>query len=297
MNILITGGTGLIGQALIARLKADHTITVLSRSADKVKTLFGDEITQCGSLEQLDINHYDAVINLAGEPIADKRWTEKQKHRICHSRWDLTERLSEKIQQASPAPKVFISGSAIGFYGRQDAKRIDESHTDFYPEFSHDICARWENLAQRAASPSTRVCILRTGIVLAANGGALKKMIPPFKMGLGGRLGDGQQYMSWIHLDDMVSIIDFLLFHSELAGPINATAPRAVNNETFTEALAARLGKKARFPMPTFMAKLLFGEMSDLLLYGQNVYPEQLIKAGFEFQFKDIKSALQQLEL
>ncbi|MCH8537944.1 MAG: TIGR01777 family oxidoreductase, partial [Alkalimonas sp.] len=228
MNILITGGTGLIGQALVKRWQPDHEITVFSRSAEKVKNLFGHQIVCCKSIEQLDISRYDAVINLAGEPIADKRWTNKQKKRICHSRWDLTDQLSQKIQQANPAPKVLISGSAIGFYGRQDANRIDESHTDFYPEFSHDICARWENLAQRAASEHTRVCLLRTGIVLAENGGALKKMVPPFKLGLGGKMGDGQQYMSWIHLDDMVALIDFLLCHSELSGPINATAPRAV---------------------------------------------------------------------
>lgn len=297
MNILITGGTGLIGQALVKRWRSEHEITVLSRSAKKVKSLFGHDIICCESLDKLDINRYEAVINLAGEPIADKRWTDKQKNRICHSRWDLTEQLSEKIQQAKPAPRVLISGSAIGFYGRQDASRIDESHADFYPEFSHDICARWENLAQRAASQTTRVCLLRTGIVLAANGGALKKMLPPFKLGLGGKIGDGQQYMSWIHLDDMVAIIDFLLFHSELNGPINATAPKAVTNSTFTEALAARLKKPARLPMPAFMARVLFGEMADLLLYGQNVYPQKLLQAGFEFQYSDIKSALQQLEL
>ncbi|MDP4536393.1 TIGR01777 family oxidoreductase [Alkalimonas collagenimarina] len=297
MNILITGGTGLIGQALVKRLRSEHEFTVLSRSAEKVKSLFGHDIVCCESLDKIDISRYDAVINLAGEPIADKRWTDKQKKRICHSRWDLTEQLSAKIQQANPAPKVLISGSAIGFYGRQDANRIDESHTDFYPEFSHDICARWENLAQRAASQTTRVCLLRTGIVLAKNGGALKKMLPPFKLGLGGKIGDGQQYMSWIHIDDMVTLIDFLLCHSELSGPINATAPRAVNNSAFTEALAARLKKPARLPMPAFMARVLFGEMADLLLYGQNVYPQKLLQAGFEFQFSDIKSALQALDL
>ncbi|MDP4528157.1 TIGR01777 family oxidoreductase [Alkalimonas delamerensis] len=297
MNLLITGGTGLIGQAVIRRWLPDHSITVLSRSPAKVKTLFGHDVSSCEQLTGLDINRYDAVLNLAGEPIADKRWSKSQKNRICQSRWAITEQLSTLIQQASNPPKVFISGSAIGYYGRQDPHCIDESHQDFYPEFSHDVCARWENLAKRAASDRTRVCLLRTGIVLAADGGALKKMLPPFRFGLGGRIGDGQQMMSWVHLDDMVAIIDFLLQHSELDGPINATAPKAVSNQRFAELLAERLKRPALLPMPAFMVRLLFGEMGDLLLYGQNVYPKKLLDAGFQFSYPDLRQALQQLAL
>lgn len=297
MNVFITGGTGLIGQAIIHRWLPEHQITVLSRDAGRVKSLFGHDVACCEQLEAVDINRFDAVLNLAGEPIANKRWSKQQKSKICQSRWQLTEQLSIKIQQAHKPPSVFISGSAIGFYGRQDQRCIDENHQDFYPEFSHDICARWENLAQRAASERTRVCLLRTGIVLAANGGALKKMLPAFRLGLGGRIADGSQYMSWIHLDDMVALIDFLLSHSELSGPVNATAPKAVTNARFTELLAERLKRPAFLPMPAVMVRLLFGEMGDLLLYGQNVYPKKLLDAGFQFSYPDLREALLQLKL
>lgn len=297
MKLFITGGTGLIGQAAIKRWLPDHEITVLSRSAAKVKARFGHAVACCEQLDGVDISRFDAVINLAGEPIADKRWSKAQKERICQSRWKLTEQLSTLIQRAHKPPSVYISGSAIGFYGRQDQHCIDESHQDFYPEFSHDICARWENLAQRAASERTRVCLVRTGIVLAENGGALKKMLPPFRFGLGGRIGDGTQYMSWIHLDDMTALLDFLLCHSELSGPINATAPKAVPNARFTELLAERLKRPTLLPMPAFLVRLLFGEMADLLLYGQNVYPRKLLDAGFQFSYPDLREALQQLKL
>lgn len=257
----------------------------------------GEHIELTTQLASLDFNQIDAVVNLAGEPIADGRWTEKRKQLICHSRWQITEQLVSLIQQANTPPHTLISGSAIGFYGRQSADSIDESYQSYYPEFSHDICARWENLANRARSAKTRVCIVRIGIVLASHGGALKKMLPPFKLGLGGVIGHGEQYMSWIHQDDLIQAFDFLLQHREAEGVFNGTAPMPVPNHQWTKLLAQRLGRPAIFPMPTLIAKLLFGEMSDLLLYGQNVYPQRLLDAGFKFKYTQCRAALEALEL
>lgn len=294
MNILITGGTGLIGSALTRHWQAEHAIWILSRDE---RHLESTNVKYINSLQQLDFNQLDAVVNLAGEPIANKRWTERQKERICQSRWQLTEALSQRIRQADTPPKTFISGSAIGFYGRQDSQEITEDYQAFFPEFSHDICARWENLAMQASSEHTRVCLLRTGIVLAENAGALKKMLPPFKLGLGGVIGSGEQYMSWIHLEDMVALIDFLLTHPELNGPVNAVAPKAVTNQVFTQELAKRLKRPALLPMPAVMAKLLFGEMSEILLYGQRVVPKKLQDAGFHFRYPQLGPALASLSL
>lgn len=297
MRILVTGATGLVGTALVNLWQPHHQITVLSRFADKVSQKFGTTVKAVTTLQQVDFNQIDVVVNLAGESIADKRWTAGQKNRICQSRWQLTEQLVGCIQQATTPPHTLLNASAVGFYGRQSGETIDESYQSYYPEFSHDICARWENLANRANSAQTRVCILRLGIVLAPRGGALAKMLPAFKLGLGGRIGSGEQYMSWIHLDDVSAAFDFLLQHPELKGVFNATAPMAVTNKQWTKLLAERLGKPAMLPMPAMVVRLLFGEMSDILLFGQNVYPKQLLDAGFHFKYNQLRAALQALPL
>lgn len=296
MNILITGATGLIGRALVAHWQGQHQLHILSRSSVKAKEILTTGASYYQALDEIDLNQIDAVINLAGEPIADKRWSESQKQKICQSRWLLTEALAEKIQQCTTPPKVLISGSAIGFYGRQGSTVVTEDDHSFYPEFSHDICARWENLAQRAAGTQTRVCLLRTGIVLSSKGGALGKMLPLFKLGLGGPIGNGQQFMSWIHLDDMVRLIDFLLQRDDLSGPFNATAPRPVSNKQFSQLLAERFGKKAPFTVPAFILGLAFGEMADILLFGQNVQPKRLLDSGFQFHYPQLKEALNALQ-
>jgi uncharacterized protein (TIGR01777 family) len=296
MNILITGATGLIGRALVKQWQGQHQLHILSRSSVKARQCLAIDGSYYQSLDDVDLNQIDAVINLAGEPIANKRWSKAQKQKICQSRWQLTEALAEKIQQCTTPPKVLLSGSAIGFYGRQGSTVVTEEHSSFYPEFSHDICARWENLAQRAASHQTRVCMLRTGIVLSSEGGALAKMLPPFKLGLGGPLGDGKQFMSWVHLTDMVRLIDFLLQRDDLTGAFNATAPRPVTNKQFSQLLAERFNKKAPFTVPAFVLRLAFGEMSDLLLFGQNVHPRRLVDSGFEFHYPQLKDALNALQ-
>lgn len=296
MNILITGATGLIGRALVAQWQGQHQLHILTRSSVKAREILAVNANYQHSLDDIDLNQIDAVVNLAGEPIADKRWSESRKEKICRSRWQITESLAEKIQQCTTPPKVLISGSAIGFYGRQGNTVVTEEHSSFYPEFSHDICARWENLAQRAAGSNTRVCLLRTGIVLSGKGGALGKMLPLFKYGLGGPIGDGQQFMSWIHLEDMVRLIDFLLQREELSGPFNATAPRPVSNKQFSQLLAERFGKKAPFTVPAFVLRLAFGEMADILLFGQNVQPKRLLDSGFQFHHPQLKEALNALQ-
>jgi uncharacterized protein (TIGR01777 family) len=296
MNILITGATGLIGRALVAQWQHQHQLHILTRSSLKAKEILAIDANYQHSLDDIDLNQIDAVINLAGEPIADRRWSESQKQKICQSRWQITEALAEKIQQCTTPPTVLISGSAIGFYGRQGSAVVTEEYNSYYPEFSHDICARWENLAQRAASTHTRVCLLRTGIVLSSKGGALGKMLPLFKLGLGGPIGDGQQFMSWIHLEDMVRLIDFLLQRDDLSGPFNATAPRPVSNKQFSQLLAERFGKKAPFTVPAFVLRLAFGEMADILLFGQNVQPKRLLDNGFQFHHPQLKEALNALQ-
>jgi len=293
MRILITGGTGLIGTALVKHWQAQHQLTILSRTA-RTDT---EQVRYRQQLSDIDLNQIDAIVNLAGEPIADKRWSAAQKTRICDSRWQLTEQLVQALNSVSHPPKILISGSAIGFYGRQGEQEIDEDYQAFFPEFSHDICARWENLAMQASSPQTRVCLLRTGVVLAAKGGALKKMLPPFKLGLGGKIGSGEQYMSWIHLDDMVALIDFILHNDNLSGPVNAVAPKPVTNAVFSAELAKRLQRPTLLPMPAPVLKLLFGEMSDILLYGQRVVPKRLLEAGFQFRYPQLSQALNALAL
>ena len=293
MHIFITGGTGLIGRHLIPALLRDAStkITVLTRDTTKAKASLPGNVALVTSLDDtLDFDDVDAVINLAGEPIADKRWSETQKTRICESRWQITQQLTDKINAAAQPPATFISGSAIGYYGRQGDKLVTEAFTEVHHEFTHTVCEKWERIALQA-SPKTRVCLLRTGVVLSHDGGALSKMRLPFSLGLGGRIGDGNQYMSWIHINDMVAAILFLLEHKHCEGAYNLTAPTPVTNSEFVKAYAASLGRPAIFPMPALALKLLMGEAADLLVTGQRVVPQKLVDAGFKFSFTDIGSA------
>lgn len=295
MHILITGATGLIGSRLIHRWRNQHRLTVLTRDTEATTHKLGTDIVIVDSLSDINFNDIDAVINLAGEPIVGKRWSDKQKSQLCQSRWQLTEQISSAIKAAQTPPKVLISGSAIGYYGRQQHQRIDEDYPHPYPEFSHQLCEKWEALAQNAQSATTRVCIIRTGIVLANAGGALQKMLLPFKLGLGGRIGDGNQFMSWVHIDDMARLIDFLLLHPTLTGVFNATAPMPVTNAEFSKTLASVLQRPCLLPMPALALKLMLGEMADLLLTGQCVIPANLTKAGFEFTYTELEPALRSL--
>ncbi|HCH69915.1 MAG TPA: TIGR01777 family protein [Colwellia sp.] len=296
MHYLITGGTGLIGRAFIESLaESNSQITVLTRNKLNTKKILGNSINCIDDLEIDDIESSDIILNLAGEPIADKRWSDTQKDNICQSRWNITQHLVELISQAKNPPSVFISGSAIGIYGRQNKQPINESFEDFHHEFTHHVCSEWENIALSAATNKTRVAILRTGIVLAKKSGALGKMIPPFKLGLGGKIGDGEQMMSWIHLEDMVAAISHIEKNETLQGAINLTAPNPVNNYQFTHALASTLSRPCLLSTPPWLLKTLLGEMSDLLLFGQNVVPDKLTNSGFSFKYSKVEEALTNL--
>lgn len=293
MRILITGATGLIGSSLTQRLlNLSHPITVLTRDVQRARERFGEHVSYWSTLQgQTSLDGFDAVINLAGEPIADKRWSKAQKERLCHSRWDLTEQLAALINAGSSPPGVLISGSAAGYYGDQGQAVVTEDEAP-HDEFTHQLCQRWESLALQAQSETTRVCLLRTGVVLASKGGALAKMLPPFRLGLGGPIGNGRQYLPWIHLDDMVNGILYLLEHATLQGPFNMVAPYPVHNEQFAAQLANVLDRPAFLRVPAFAMRLLMGEAAVLVLGGQRAVPKRLEEAGFSFRFMELEQAL-----
>ena len=294
MKILITGGTGLIGRALCRPLlDAGHQLTVLSRKPGSVKRKCGDAVEAISSLSQWDDKRvFDAVINLAGEPIVDARWTESCKKKLWDSRVTLTEELVKRIRLATHKPAVLLSGSAIGYYGDRGDEILDES-SDAANDFAAELCQAWEAAAQEASGLGVRVCLLRTGLVLSAQGGVLGRMLLPFKLGLGARLGDGTQWMSWIHLDDYVAIVIGLLANAEIDGPVNMTAPEPVTNGNFTSTLARALHRPAVFGAPRCVLKFILGERADMLLGGQRVLPAKILAHGFRFAFPDIARALQ----
>ena len=292
MKILVTGGTGLIGGHLVPRLQElGHQVTVLTRRPDDARKKLNDRITLWSTLEDKDnLDDIDAVINLAGEPIADKRWTTEQKDRLCQSRWRITQKLADLINASETPPSVLISGSAAGYYGDLGEVVVTEEEPP-HNEFTHKLCARWEQIACEAQSDRTRVCLLRTGVVLAPKGGILGKMIPPFRLGLGGPIGNGRQYLAWIHIDDMVNAILWLL-DNDLRGPFNMVSPYPVRNEQFAHALGHALQRPAILRVPATVIRLLMGESSVLVLGGQRALPKRLEAAGFPFRWYDLEEAL-----
>ncbi|EEZ00592.1 predicted nucleoside-diphosphate sugar epimerase [Vibrio sp. RC586] len=299
MRILITGGTGFIGFELI-KLLSTHELVLLTRDISKATQRFAHIPSQnlsfiCSLDELSDFNNIDAIINLAGEPIADKRWSPRQKQRIAHSRLDITQQLVEKIHTSAHPPRVLLSGSAVGFYGDQQEHAFDENLQVKSTHFSHKVCREWEQCALKAQSEQTRVCLLRTGIVLAPNGGALKKMLPPYRFGLGGPIGDGQQYMPWIHMLDMVRAIVFLLETEHAHGTYNLCAPHPVTNAEFSITLATALKRPHLLNTPQWLIKLLMGEAAELLLDSIRAKPKKLTDLGFQFHFSRIDRAFNQL--
>lgn len=290
MNILVTGGTGFIGTALLpALIAAGHTVTVLTRSARKAKLPPGVvAIERLGALTVAP----DAVINLAGESLGASRWTARTKAAFVESRIGMTTRLIEAFKEWPTPPKALINGSAIGWYG----PRGDETLTESSPPgegFAAELCAKWEAVATSAETLGVRVACLRIGIVLGLPGGALGQMLPPFKLGLGGPLGSGQQWMSWVHRDDLVALMLRLVEDDRLSGAFNGTAPEPVRNTDFSRALGQALHRPAVLPMPGFALRILVGEMADeLLLQGQKVMPARALGAGFSFQYPSLNAAL-----
>ena len=292
MNILVTGGTGLIGRHLVPRLLSlGHTVTVVTRDPEKARSRLDQRVNIWKGLSDVqDVDAFDAVINLAGEPIADKRWTAAQKQRLCQSRWQITQRLVTLIKSSDNPPSVLISGSATGYYGDLGEVLVTEDEPPHY-ECTHKLCAKWEQIASQAQSDKTRVCLLRTGVVFAPQGGILAKMLPLFRMGLGGPLGTGRQYMAWIHIDDMVNGILWLLDNA-LQGPFNMVSPYPVRNEQFTHTLGHVLSRPAFIRAPATAIKLLMGESAVLVLGGQRALPKRLEESGFGFRWFDLEEAL-----
>lgn len=296
-HILLTGGSGFIGQQLVPTLlSAGHTITVFTRNPKKTSAIFQQQVTTIDNLEGLSADdHFDAVINLAGEGIGDRRWTDSVKQQLRDSRLLTTASLVEYFKRANQKPAVFISGSAIGVYGLHGDEKLDEQ-ANGDDSFSSKLCRDWEAQAAEAEALGIRCCYLRTGVVLGKNGGALSKMLPPFKMALGGPMGSGQQWMSWVHMDDLVNAIVYALETPSINGPINGTAPNPVTNKAFSKALGAALNRPALIPMPAFVLKLMMGEMAEeLLLSGQRVVPAKLTQSGFEFKYPQLGDALRDI--
>lgn len=292
-HYLITGGSGFIGSHLIPKLLSENnTVTVLTRSPAKTLSQFNKTVEVIDDLASLDASmHFDVVINLAGQGIADKRWSEKVIQQLFDSRLMTTRALIDFMQRATHKPELFISGSATGFYGLRDDEVLSETGSGD-SSFSSELCAEWEDEAKAAEALGIRCCYLRTGIVLG-NGGALSKMLPPFKFGLGGPMGDGKQWMSWIHMDDLIGIINHIVKNPKISGPVNGTAPNPVTNKEFATTLGKALKRPAFIPLPGFVLKLLMGEMGEeLLLSGHRVVPAKMTVSGYSFIHEQLESAL-----
>lgn len=296
MNILLTGGTGLIGREL-CRLWLDkgHHLWVWSRSPDTVARLCGHQVQGIAELSEVDQVSFDAVINLAGAPIADRPWTQARRKMLWDSRIGLTEQLIAWLTQREQKPPLLISGSAVGWYGDGGERELREGDSPVSDDFASQLCIAWEERALAAEALGIRVVLVRTGLVLARQGGFIQRLKPLFALGLGGRQGSGRQWMPWIHIDDQIGLIDFLLQHPGAAGPYNANAPQAVRNAEFAKAYAGSLGRPAIVPVPAFALKLGLGELSGLILGGQRAVPARLLEAGYPFRFETLDAALRDL--
>lgn len=299
MNILITGGTGFIGSHLArALINQKHRVVIFCRDAKKAEKLFGSNVIAVEQLSEIN-DTIDAVINLAGEPIMgsgiNARWSAKRKQQLVDSRVGVTHQLMEWMAALEKKPSVLISGSAIGYYGNYPEDQDLTEHASPRSCFPSQLCQEWEFEALKAKSFGMRVCLLRTGVVLDKNAGALKKMWLPFSLGLGGNVASGQQWLSWIHIHDMVQLILFLLANTDIEGAVNATAPQPVRYQQFTLTLASVLSRPHVAPMPKTVLNIVFGEAAQLLTEGQKVVPKVLLDNGFTFQFSAIDEALKHI--
>ena len=292
MKILIGGSHGLVGTALIASLEAaGHEVVRLVRhytTSDQEIEWSPDRY----SIALSRIEGFDAVVNLAGESIAEGRWTEEKKLRIRESRVKGTKLLGDALANLTNSPGTFICASAIGYYGNRGDEVLTEAGTPG-DDFLAQVCKEWEEATALATEKGIRVVNARFGIILDKNGGALAKMLPPFRMGVGGKIGDGKQWMSWITLDDVIGALEFALENHSVAGPVNFVAPNPVTNAEFTKALGSALSRPTLLPVPAFGVRLLFGEMGEaLLLGGQRVAPKRLMSEGYQFQHAQLDQAL-----
>jgi uncharacterized protein (TIGR01777 family) len=292
--VLVTGATGFIGTRLVASLtEAGHHVVALVRSRARAEVLAAP-VTLITSLDQVPSNaRIDAIINLAGEPIGNALWTEAKRRRIIESRVTMTGDIVSLIARLQIKPSVLVSGSAIGWYGLWQDQVLTESAKS-HECFSHDLCEAWETAAKAAEGHGVRVVCLRIGVVLGTEGGFITRMLTPFEFGLGGPIGTGRQWMSWIERDDLIRLIAHVIARKEIAGPINATAPIPVTNDKFTQELARRLHRPALFRIPDALLRRLGGDLaSELLLGGQRVLPNRALSDGFVFRHETLRSAFE----
>lgn len=279
MTIAITGGSGLVGR---------HAAELLGGAGHEIRP-----VSTRGSVKSEDFAGCDAVVNLAGEPVS-QRWTKKARERIRSSREQGTSRIVVALSGLSERPKVLVNASAVGYYGSRGDEILTESAPPAH-DFLGDLAAAWEREAAAAERLGIRVVMLRFGVILARDGGALPKMMAPFKLGIGGRIGDGQQWMPWIHIDDVARLIELAICNEAVSGPINAVAPNPVRNTDFTRELAGALHRPAILPVPKFALRLLFGKMGEMLYASQRVVPEGALRTGFEFKYPLLGPALKDL--
>ena len=297
MRVLILGATGFIGRALVPRLRRDgHTIVAWVRSESRARSLLGAEVELLPASRGPDalvstLGAVDAVVNLAGEAIFGKRWTPQRRRVLEESRVGVTRDLVQAIAAASPRPRVLVSGSAVGWYGDRGDERLTETSSPG-DDFLARLCRDWEAAATAAEASGVRVVLLRTGVVLGRHGGALAQMLTPFKLGVGGPVGNGRQYFPWIHLHDHVSAIAALVADDRYRGPVNAVAPQEATSRTFAAALGRALHRPAILPTPAFALRALFGEAATVLLASQRTEPAVLKAHRFAFAFPDLDAAL-----
>ncbi len=297
MKVIVTGSTGLVGRALVRSLLSDgREVTRLVRGGAQEFRAPGTKAVQWGpekgAVSAAELEGHDAAVHLAGDPIAEGRWDDEKKRRIRESRVKGTRLLAETLAGLSVKPRVLVSASATGFYGDRGEEVLYEESASG-EDFLSEVCREWEKATMAASQAGIRVVHLRIGFVLSAEGGGLPKMLTPFKLGVGGRVGSGRQYISWLTLDELVSIIRRALEDEHLRGPVNAVAPGAVTNLEFTKTLGRVLGRPTVLPVPAFAARLAFGEMADaILLSSARVVPARLQEAGYKFQHPELEGAL-----
>ncbi|PKM21628.1 MAG: TIGR01777 family protein [Gammaproteobacteria bacterium HGW-Gammaproteobacteria-14] len=296
MKVLITGGSGFVGRALCERLLAKgHDLIVLTRSPQKAAKVLPEAAQLVASLDEIAAGEsIDAIINLAGEGIADRRWSPRRKQLLMDSRVGVTQALAVLVDRLEKKPTVLVNGSAVGFYGDAGSVELSEADPAVKRDFSYLLCDAWENAARDLARRGMRLCILRIGVVLGP-GGMLGRLLPVYRLGLGARLGNGRQWLSWIHRADLLTLIIQCLEQPHAQGVYNAVSPQPITYARFHETLAASCRRPALLAAPGFPLKILLGEMSVLLLGGQRVLPARLQSQGFDFRFPDIESALNDL--
>ena len=295
MKILISGASGLVGTNLIPTLEAHEVFKLVRKTPQSADEIEWDAEKGFNETERAKLENFDAVIHLAGDNVASENWSAEKKRRIKESRTVGTKVLIDALKQCKNPPKHFISASAIGFYGdRKDEILTEDSAkgAGFFPE----VCGEWEIEAKKAEDFGARVVCMRIGVVLAKDGGALEKMLTPFKFGVGGTIGSGRQWMSWISMDDIISIVHFFLDNENLRGAFNLTAPNPATNEQFVKTLGHVLSRPTVLPLPEFAVKLIFGEMGEtLLLQGARVLPKRLEDAGYKFKYTNLQEAMKRV--